>query len=117
MDTPGHDIEQMTGMIAGGCQLAVFTTGRGTPTGCAIAPVIKVATNSSIFARMRDDIDLNAGAILDGGETLRSMGERIFAEIIAVANGKQTSSELRGNVEFAISRTAFPVSGAAAARE
>ena len=105
MDTPGHDIEQMTGMVAGGCQIAVFTTGRGTPTGCAIAPVIKVGTNTAIFRRMRDDIDLNAGEILDGDETLQSMGEEIFREIVSVANGKLTSSERRRNSEFALSRT------------
>jgi altronate dehydratase large subunit len=107
MDTPGHDIEQMTGMVAGGCQVAVFTTGRGTPTGCAIAPVIKVATNTPIFLRMRNDIDLDAGAIIAGSETLHSMGEKIFTEIFAVANGKQTSAERRGNHEFAISRTTY----------
>jgi altronate dehydratase large subunit len=106
MDTPGHDIEQMTGMIAGGCQIACFTTGRGTPTGCAIAPVIKIATNTAIFERMRGDIDLDAGAILTGGETLESMGRRIYDEIMAVASGKQTSSELRGNHEFALMRPA-----------
>jgi altronate dehydratase large subunit len=104
MDTPGHDIEQMVGMVAGGCQIACFTTGRGTPTGSAIAPVIKIATNSQIFQRMSGDIDLDAGAILEGGETLESMGRRIYAEILAVASGKQTSSELRGNREFALSR-------------
>lgn len=109
MDTPGHDIEQMTGMVAGGCQIAVFTTGRGTPTGCAIAPVIKVATNTAIFNRMRLDLDLNAGAILDGDETLPSMGARIFDEIVRVVNGGLTSSERRGNHEFAISRTSYPV--------
>ncbi len=109
MDTPGHDIEQMVGMVAGGAQIVVFTTGRGTPTGSPIAPCIKVATNSAIFARMAGDIDLNAGAILDGGETLESMGRRIFEEILAVAGGKLSSAEQRGNREFAISRTSSPM--------
>lgn len=109
MDTPGHDIEQMVGMVAGGAQIVVFTTGRGTPTGSPIAPCIKVATHSAIFVRMAGDIDLNAGAILDGGETLDSMGRRIFDEILAVASGKLSSAEQRGNREFAISRTSSPM--------
>jgi len=83
MDTPGHDIEQMVGMVAGGAQIVVFTTGRGTPTGSPIAPCIKVATNSAMFTRLHDDIDLNAGAILDGSETLESMGRKIYDEILA----------------------------------
>jgi altronate dehydratase large subunit len=109
MDTPGHDIEQMVGMVAGGAQIVVFTTGRGTPTGSPIAPCIKVATNSAMFARLHDDIDLNAGAILDGAETLESMGRMIYNEILAVASGKLSSAERRGNREFAISRTSSPM--------
>lgn len=66
MDTPGHEIEQLTGMVAGGAQIVLFTTGRGTPTGSPIAPVIKIATNTGIFERMGDNIDLNAGTIIEG---------------------------------------------------
>ena len=109
MDTPGHDIEQMVGMVAGGANLAAFTTGRGTPTGSAITPVLKIATNSAIFERLGGDIDLNAGAILDGGETLESMGNLIYRRLLEVANGELTSSERRGNREFAISRTVSPM--------
>jgi altronate dehydratase large subunit len=102
MDTPGNDPESVTGMVAGGAQVVVFTTGRGSPTGCPIAPVIKVASNSAMFRKMADDMDVNAGTILESGESLASVGRRIFDEIIAVANGKQTSAETWGHKEFAI---------------
>jgi altronate dehydratase large subunit len=109
MDTPGQDIEQMVGMVAGGCQVVAFTTGRGTPTGSPIAPCLKISTNTQTFQRMAGDIDLDAGVILNGEETVRSMGERIFFAILATASGEQTASERRGNREFAISRTVYPV--------
>jgi len=109
MDTPGHDIEQMVGMVAGGANIAAFTTGRGTPTGSAITPVVKIATNTSIFRRLKGDIDLDAGAIIEGEETLDSMGRKIREFILEVAGGRLTSSEVRGNREFAISRTVSPM--------
>lgn len=102
MDTPGNDPESVTGMVAGGAQLVVFTTGRGTPAGCPIAPVIKVATNTAMATALADDMDLNAGTIITAGEPLASAGDRIFAEIIAVASGKLTAAERWGNAEFAI---------------
>jgi altronate dehydratase large subunit len=109
MDTPGHDIEQMVAMVAGGCNIVAFTTGRGSPTGSAVVPVIKIASNTPIFERMRGDIDLNAGTVLDGELTLQAMGRLIYDFVIEVANGRPTSTELRGNHEFAISRTVFPL--------
>jgi len=102
MDGPAHDVVGVTGMIAAGAQVVVFTTGLGTPVGSPIAPVIKVSSNSSIYHRWQDNIDLNAGAILDGEESLESMGERIFNEIIEVASGRSTKAEVLGHCEFAI---------------
>ena len=102
MDSPAHDAVCNTGMIAAGAQVIVFTTGRGTPMGAPIVPVIKVATNSRIFERMRENIDINAGDIVEGRDTIRTVGERIFEEVIEVASGKQTRAEILGHKEFAI---------------
>lgn len=102
MDTPGNDPESVTAMVAGGAQIVVFTTGRGSPAGCPIAPVIKIATNSAMYRRLADDMDLDAGTIVEEGEPLGSVGCRIFEEIVAVANGKQTAAEVWGAKEFAI---------------
>ena len=102
MDGPAHDAVCNTGMIASGAQLIVFTTGRGTPMGAPVAPVIKVATNSRIYEHMRDNIDINAGEILDGEASFESIGERTFQEIIEVASGKVTKAETLGHHEFAI---------------
>jgi altronate dehydratase large subunit len=105
MDTPGHDIEQMTGMVAGGCQIAVFTTGRGTPTGSAVAPVLKVATNSETYVRLNGDIDLDAGGILTG-RTIEDVAQDISETITRVASGELTSAERRRATDFALSRFA-----------
>lgn len=104
MDTPGHDIEQLTGMVAGGAQIVLFTTGRGTPTGSPIAPVIKIATNTPIFEKMSENLDLNAGSVIDGTETIAGVGERIFAEIGSVASGKLTKAEILKQHDFGIWR-------------
>ena len=103
MDTPGYDPVSMTGLVAGGCNIGVFTTGRGSVYGCKPAPCIKVATNSTLFQWMEDDMDINAGTILDGTETVEEVGRRIFEKIIAVAGGEKTKSELAGvgDEEFA----------------
>lgn len=104
MDTPGQDIEQITGMVAGGCHLVVFTTGRGTCCGSPIAPTIKVSTTTQLFERMNDNIDLDAGPIVSGTATVPQMGGLIMAEILEVASGKQSKSEILGFNDFAIKR-------------
>ncbi|WP_017728989.1 UxaA family hydrolase [Halalkalibacterium ligniniphilum] len=104
MDTPGHDIEQLTGMVAGGAQVVLFTSGRGTPTGSPIAPVIKIATNTSMFESMGDNMDLNAGTIIEGKETVQDVGQRIFSEIKAVSSGKLTKAEILKQHDFGIWR-------------
>lgn len=104
MDTPGHDIEQITGMVAGGAQVVVFTSGRGTPTGSPIAPTIKISTNSPMWERMRDNMDLNAGTIVTGEETVTDVGRRLFAEVQAVASGKWTRAEILGQDDFGLWR-------------
>ncbi len=103
MDTPGYDPVSMTGLVCGGCNVGVFTTGRGSVYGCKPMPCIKVATNTTLYDWMKDDMDLNAGTILDGTESVEEVGRRIFEEIVAVAGGKRTKSELQGigDEEFA----------------
>ena len=93
MDTPGYDPVSVTGIVAGGATVVVFTTGRGSVLGCKPSPVIKVATNSDTFNRMREDMDLNAGGIITGEATVEQIGEEIFEAILAVASGQQTVSE------------------------
>ncbi|AGA69705.1 altronate dehydratase [Desulfitobacterium dichloroeliminans LMG P-21439] len=104
MDTPGQDVESISGMLAGGVQVVVFTTGRGTPTGSPIAPVIKVTANSDTYQNMEDNIDLDLSSIISGEETIEQAGRRIFAEMVEVANGKFTKSESLGHREFGIFR-------------
>jgi len=95
MDTPGYDPVSVTGLIAGGCQMIAFTTGRGSVYGCSIAPVIKITTNTGVFNRMRNDMDINAGKIVEGTNTL-DVSREIYNFVIAVASGTKTGSELNG---------------------
>jgi altronate dehydratase large subunit len=104
MDTPGQDIVQLTGMVAGGCHIVVFTTGRGTCCGSPIVPTLKVASNSGLFQRMEDNLDLNAGTIITGEETVQQVGRRIFKEMLEVASGKLVKAEILGFNDFAINR-------------
>ena len=111
MDTPGYDVASITGMVAGGAQVVAFTTGRGTPTGCPIAPVVKVCSNTPTFLRLSEDMDVNAGTVVDGKESIREVGERIFREVLRVASGGRTKSEDWPYQEFAVARTSLVEKG------
>lgn len=102
MDTPGFDVASVTGKVAGGAQLVLFTTGKGTPTGSCIAPVLKVSSNNDTYARLRDDIDISAGDILDGTKTLAQVGAEIRDLVLAVAAGAPAKAEYFNIQEFAI---------------
>jgi altronate dehydratase large subunit len=103
MDTPGYDIESMAGMAAAGAQAILFTTGRGTPVGFPAVPVIKISSNSELFAAMPDDIDLDAGTIL-AGKTARQVGEQILGLLLRIARGEKTKAEINGQAVFAIAQ-------------
>ncbi len=105
MDTPGNDIECVTGVCAGGASLVLFTTGLGTPVGNPVAPVIKIASNSRIFNHMRHFIDINAGKVQEG-KTVADVGEELFNFVAEVCNGKQTLAEQNRQYDFAINRLA-----------
>ena len=104
MDTPGHDIESITGMVAGGAQVIFFTTGRGTCVGCPVAPVIKICSNSPTFEKMIDNMDVDAGGIITGEKTIAQVGEMLFREMLEVCGGKSTKSEDLGYGSFAVNR-------------
>lgn len=92
MDTPGYDPVAATGQVAGGANLVCFTTGRGSVFGCKPAPSIKLATNTPMYRRMEDDMDINCGTILDGEESVAQCGQRIFDQMLRVASGERTKS-------------------------
>jgi altronate dehydratase large subunit len=104
MDTPGLDVESVTGMVGGGAQVVVFTTGLGTPTGNPIAPVIKITGNARTAESMRDNIDLDVSGVLDDRETLEAAAGRLFDEVLAVCSGRDAAAERLGHREFAIHR-------------
>ena len=100
MNTPGYDPVSLSGLAAGGVNLIAFTTGRGSAIGFPTIPVVKIASNSNTFRRMRDNMDLDAGRIADGSATVTEVGDEILNLIWEVASGRQTSSERLGHHEF-----------------
>ncbi|MDA0225281.1 MAG: UxaA family hydrolase [Proteobacteria bacterium] len=93
MDTPGYDPVSATGQIAGGANVVCFTTGRGSAFGCKPAPSIKLATNTPMFVKLEEDMDINCGEVLDGTADIQSMGEKIFRHILDTCSGRKTKSE------------------------
>ena len=100
MNTPGYDPVSLTGLAAGGCNVIAFTTGRGSAIGFPSIPVVKIASNSTTYRRMQDNMDVNAGAIADGDRTVAQVGKDIFDLVLRVASGERTRSELLGHKEF-----------------
>jgi altronate hydrolase len=100
MNTPGYDPVSLTGLAAGGCNVIAFTTGRGSAIGFPSIPVIKIASNSQTYGRMRDNMDVNAGAIAEGEKSVEEVGREIFDLLLRVASGERTASERLGHKEF-----------------
>jgi altronate hydrolase len=107
------DNAEIVEMIASGCHLILFTTGRGSVVGSAISPVIKICANPETYARLSEDMDVNAGAILTGQATLGAVGEEIFRQVGLVAAGGQSLSEELGHQEFILTYKSFEASGPA----
>ncbi|MEI3347943.1 MAG: UxaA family hydrolase [Dysosmobacter sp.] len=104
MDTPGNDPSSVAGMVAGGAQIVVFSTGRGTPTGNPVAPVIKITANPITYGKMKDNIDVDASVLLEHPEQMDAVADALLREIVEVADGKLTKSEALGFYEMAIAR-------------
>ena len=105
LDGPGHDGEATTGEAAAGAQIVCFPTGRGTPSGFPGVPVIKITGNPRTYQRMKENIDINAGAVITGEKSLQEVGEEIYQEILSVASGKLSKAEVLGHDEqFCITR-------------
>lgn len=104
MDTPGHDLFSVSGPAAGGCHACWFTTGRGSPIGNAVMPVIKICGNSDTFGWMEENMDVNAGTIMTGDKSVEEVGREIFELTLQVANGQITKAEELEHWEFAIPR-------------
>ncbi len=99
--TPGNDVESTTGLAGSGCNVIVFTTGLGTPTGNPITPVLKMSSNTELFERMNDIIDINAGTVITGEDTIQTMGEKILDHVIRVASGETPAkSVVKGHNDF-----------------
>ena len=102
MDTAGYDISSVTSMVAAGCQAVIFTTGRGTPTGNAIVPVLKVTANRRTFEKMEDNMDIDLSPIVSGEKTYQEMGREMVGTIRDICNGKMTKAEAFGFSDIAV---------------
>ncbi len=102
MDTAGYDISSVTSMVAAGCNAVIFTTGRGTPTGNAIAPVLKVTANEHTYQWMEDNMDVDLSAIIRGEMTIPESGEMLLGEMEKILNGKLTKAEAYGFSDIAV---------------
>ena len=102
MDTAGYDISSVTSMVAGGCNAIIFTTGRGTPTGNAIVPVLKVTANALTYQKMEDNIDVDLSAIIKGTKTFQECGKELLHVIQDICNGKMTKAEAYGFSDIAV---------------
>ena len=102
MDSPGYDPASVTGQIASGCNVVTFTTGRGSCFGCKPSPSIKIATNTDMFDKMEEDMDVNAGKVITENKTIEDVGQEIFDLIVRVASGEKSKSEIQGlgDLEF-----------------
>jgi len=96
MDTPGYDPVTVTGQVAGGANLICFTTGRGSAFGFMPTPSLKLATNTALWKRQEEDMDINCGGIIDGTETIEEVGQKIFQMMLDCASGAKSKSELHG---------------------
>jgi altronate hydrolase len=96
MDSPGYDPISATGQVASGANMICFTTGRGSAYGCAPAPSLKLSTNTALWRRQEEDIDINCGGVVDGDATIEGLGEAFFEMMLATASGQKTKSELHG---------------------
>ena len=102
MDTAGYDISSVTSMVASGCNAVIFTTGRGTCTGNAIAPVLKVTANAHTYQWMEDNMDIDLSPIIRGEKTYEQMGEDMLSELLSICNGKLTKAEAYGFSDIAV---------------
>ena len=102
MDTAGYDISSVTSMVAAGCQLVIFTTGRGTCTGNAIAPVLKVTANARTYQHMEDNMDVDLSPIVRGEKSIKQMGKELLQEVENIANGQLTKAEAFGFSDIAV---------------
>lgn len=109
MDSPGREPELLTGLAAAGCTIIAFTTGMGAPQGFPFVPVIKITGNEVTWNRLRDHMDINVSAVMEGEESLSDAGKRIFHEILEVASGTLTKAEISGYTKAMDIYTVGPV--------